>query len=206
MVLNTISQSPQIPQVRDLSGHGWLISGPWCRGDLSLVHGCRGTWMAVGGNYLPSGLWGPGWNDKKAGCSWDCPWCLPQALSMYSGCPHNSALYGSLRLWEQRFQLTFIGLSSCGQSVCLPSGELYWLKQTRTCSEPRGDQHPIGALDSRIKSVYVSLKVRQCSCLENPRDSGAWWAAIYGVTQSRTRLKWLSSSSKVHRASEMAQW
>ena len=35
----------------------------------------------------------------------------------------------------------------------------------------------------------------QCSCLENPRDSGAWWAAIYGVAQSRTRLKRLSSSS-----------
>ena len=35
----------------------------------------------------------------------------------------------------------------------------------------------------------------QCSCLENPRDGGAWWAAVYGVTQSRTRLKPLSSSS-----------
>ena len=35
----------------------------------------------------------------------------------------------------------------------------------------------------------------QCSCLENPRDRGVWWAAVYGVTQSRTRLKWLSSSS-----------
>ena len=35
----------------------------------------------------------------------------------------------------------------------------------------------------------------QCSCLENPRDRGAWWAAIDGVAQSRTRLKWLSSSS-----------
>ena len=34
----------------------------------------------------------------------------------------------------------------------------------------------------------------QCSCLENPRDGGTWWAAVYGVTQSRTRLKWLSSS------------
>ena len=30
---------------------------------------------------------------------------------------------------------------------------------------------------------------------ENPRDGGAWWAAVYGVTQSRTRMKWLSSSS-----------
>ena len=35
----------------------------------------------------------------------------------------------------------------------------------------------------------------QCSCLENPRDGGAWWAAIYGVAQSLIRLKWLSSSS-----------
>ena len=34
----------------------------------------------------------------------------------------------------------------------------------------------------------------QCSCLENPRDRGAWWAAVYGVTQSWTRLKQLSSS------------
>ena len=34
----------------------------------------------------------------------------------------------------------------------------------------------------------------QCSCLENPRDGGAWWAAIYGVAQSWTRLKRLSSS------------
>ena len=36
----------------------------------------------------------------------------------------------------------------------------------------------------------------QCSCLENPRDGGAWWAAVYGVTQSQTRLKRLSSSSR----------
>ena len=35
----------------------------------------------------------------------------------------------------------------------------------------------------------------QCSCLENPRDGGAWWAAVYGVAESRTRLKRLSSSS-----------
>ena len=35
----------------------------------------------------------------------------------------------------------------------------------------------------------------QCSCLESSRDRGAWWAAIYGVAQSRTWLKWLSSSS-----------
>ena len=37
----------------------------------------------------------------------------------------------------------------------------------------------------------------QCSCLENPRDGEAWWAAVYRVAQSRTRLKWRSSSSSI---------
>ena len=50
----------------------------------------------------------------------------------------------------------------------------------------------------------------QWSCLENPRDSGAWWAAVYGVAQSRTRLKWLSSSSSslvIHqRFSKIFKW
>ena len=35
----------------------------------------------------------------------------------------------------------------------------------------------------------------QCFCLKNPRDSGAWWAAVYGVAQNWTQLKWLSSGS-----------
>ena len=36
----------------------------------------------------------------------------------------------------------------------------------------------------------------QCSCLENSRDGGAWWAVVYGVAQSWTQVKWLSSSSR----------
>ena len=47
-----------------------------------------------------------------------------------------------------------------------------------------------------------NVKPLQCSCLENPRDGGAWWAAVYGVSQSRTRLSdfaftfnWLLPSS-----------
>ena len=42
----------------------------------------------------------------------------------------------------------------------------------------------------------------QCSCLENPRDRGAWWAAVYGVAQSRTQLKRLSSSSSSSNSSK----
>ena len=48
----------------------------------------------------------------------------------------------------------------------------------------------------------------QCSCLENPMDGGAWWAAISGVTQSRTQLKQLgsSSSSMLNNKNETLAW
>ena len=50
----------------------------------------------------------------------------------------------------------------------------------------------------------------QCYCLENPRDGGAWWAAVYGIAQSRTRLKRLSSSSSSRtvtwRKPELGRW
>ena len=45
----------------------------------------------------------------------------------------------------------------------------------------------------------------QCSCLENPRDGGAWWAAIYEVTQSWTWLKRLSSSNSSNRSIVFSQ-
>ena len=50
-------------------------------------------------------------------------------------------------------------------------------------------------LGSRILIGEGNGNLLQCSCLENPRDGRAWWAAVYGVAQSRTRLKRLSSSS-----------
>ena len=46
----------------------------------------------------------------------------------------------------------------------------------------------------------------QCSCLENPRDGGAWWAAVYGIAQSRIRLKRLSSSSSPKSRSIGTEW
>jgi len=46
----------------------------------------------------------------------------------------------------------------------------------------------------------------QCSCLENPRDGETWWAAVYGVTQSRTRLKRLSSSSSSNQCFGLPWW
>ena len=55
----------------------------------------------------------------------------------------------------------------------------------------------IGEGNSNPLQCYFLFFSLQCSCLENPRDGGAWWAAVYGVTQSQTRLKRLSSSSNV---------
>ena len=46
----------------------------------------------------------------------------------------------------------------------------------------------------------------QCSCLENPRDGRGWWAAVYGIAQSRTRLKRHSSSSSSRVLFQRRQW
>ena len=67
------------------------------------------------------------------------------------------------------------------------------------CS-PRGhkESDTTERLDFHISLSYIGEgngNPHQCSCLENPRDRGTWWTAIYGVTQSRTRLKRLSRSS-----------
>ena len=55
------------------------------------------------------------------------------------------------------------------------------------------------AEEAKVEWFYVEGNGNplQCSCLENQRHGGAWWAAVYGVAQSRTRLKQLSSSSSM---------
>ena len=73
-------------------------------------------------------------------------------------------------------------------------------------TEEPGGLQSMGSLrvgHDRVTSLWLSLSCigegngnpLQCSCLENPRDMGAWWVAISGVAQSRTWQKWLSSSS-----------
>ena len=57
-------------------------------------------------------------------------------------------------------------------------------------TKPRPKVHRYGSVVGEGNGTPL-----QCSCLENPRDRGAWWTAVYGVTQSWTRLKRLSSSS-----------
>ena len=74
-------------------------------------------------------------------------------------------------------------------------------------TEEPGRLQSMGSLESDMtERLHFSLSCigegngnrLQCSCLENPRDGEAWWDAAYGVAQSRTRLKRLSSSSSKH--------
>ena len=73
-------------------------------------------------------------------------------------------------------QRSLVGCSPCGRSELDTTERLHFHFSLSCIGE--GNCNPL-----------------QCSCLENPRDGGAWWAAIYGVAQSWTQLKRLSSSS-----------
>ena len=72
------------------------------------------------------------------------------------------------------------------------SSTLAW--QIPWTEEPGGLQSMGSLLCLTSLSCKGNGNPLQCSCLENPRDGGAWWAAVYGVSQSQTRLKRLSSS------------
>ena len=93
----------------------------------------------------------------------------------------------SIRLWhpspvllpgKSHGQRSLVGCSPWGREESDTTGRLHFHFSLSCTGE--GNGNPL-----------------QCSCLENPRDGGAWWAAIYGVTQSRTWLKQLSSSSSI---------
>ena len=79
---------------------------------------------------------------------------------------------------------------------------LAWGASGKPLVEPINSQHcPLSVRNDRMTSLSLSCigegngNPLQCSCLENRRDGEAWWAAVSGVAQSRTRLKRLSSSS-----------
>ena len=83
--------------------------------------------------------------------------------------PHSSTLAWKIPWMEESGRLQSMGLLRVGHN---------WATSLSLSCIGEGNDNPL-----------------QCSCLENPRDRGAWWAAVYGVAQSWTRLKRLSSSS-----------
>ena len=110
---------------------------------------------------------------------------------------------GGDRLREQGHHYTNIGalVTLSEKAMALHSSTLAW--KIPWMEEPGGPQSMGSLRVGQDSATSLSLSCigegngnpLQCSCLENPRDGGAWWAAVYGVAQSRTRLKRLSSSS-----------
>ena len=99
--------------------------------------------------------------------------------------------------------LQFLGWEDLEEGMATHSSILAW-RIPRT--EEPGRLQSMGSIESDMTErphFHFSLSCigegngnpLQCSCLENPRDRGVWWAAVYGVSQSRTGLKRLSSSS-----------
>ena len=100
-----------------------------------------------------------------------CPWVelLDHMVFLYSGFLRTSILFSKIPWMEEPGRLQSMGSLRVGHD---------WATSLSLSCIGEGNGNPL-----------------QCSCLENPRDGGALWAAIYGVAKSQTRLKQLSSSS-----------
>ena len=91
-----------------------------------------------------------------------------------------AAVYGVSQSWTQLKRLSSSSSKETGTDVI-------------NCLETIFKLLPI--VGFHFHALQKETATHSCSCLENPRDRGAWWAAVYGVSQSLTRLKRLSSSS-----------
>ena len=89
----------------------------------------------------------------------------------------------------------------------------FWVTRLAKCT--RGEPLNKAELNQTLAEEFGRVSERlgegngnplQCSCLHDPRDGEAWWAAVYGVTQNWTRLKWLSSSSGSWEAEQSWNW
>ena len=123
---------------------------------------------------------------------------------------HKGMEHKLIPLWTQRFGI-FGGSSMMRQRkqwqptpVLLPGKSHGWRSLVGCSPWGRKESDMTEQLHFHFSLLCIGEgngNSLQCSCLENPRDGGAWWAAVYGVAQSWTRLKRLSSSS-----SSMMRW
>ena len=131
-------------------------------------------------------------------CSWTpgtrAGWCTAREERRYDGVLGPCSTYGcgSFYFWGNL-------MLKSEKAVAPHSSTLAW--KIPWMEEP-GRLQPMGSLGVGHDWATSLSRVGegngnplQCSCLENPRDGGAWWAAVSGVAQSRTRLKRFSSSS-----------
>ena len=117
--------------------------------------------------------------------------CKKQVESQPKPSCENKKIFGEIYFWNRRRQwhptpVLLPGKSHGRRSLvgCSP-----WGREELDTTEQIHFHFSLSCTGERNGNPL------QCSCLENPRDRGAWWAAVYGVAQSRTRLKRLSSST-----------
>ena len=131
------------------------------------------------------------------------PWCyltISSSAIPFSSCPQSflaSRYFTVSQLFASRDQSIGVSASASVLSMNIQG----WF--------PLGLTGWISLQSKRLSRIFIYLlssietlgegngNPLQCSCLENPRDGGASWAAVYGVAQSRTRLRRLSSSSSI---------
>ena len=109
-----------------------------------------------------------------------------------------AAVHGIAKSWTRLSDFTFtFHFHALEKEMATHSSDLAW---RIPWTEGPGGLQSMGSLESNTTErlhFHFSLSCTgegngnplQCSCLENPRDWGAWWTAVYGVAQSRTRLK-----------------
>ena len=97
-------------------------------------------------------------------------------MGLESGVEKAMAPHSSTLAWKIHGQRSLVGCSSCDREELDTTEQLHFHFSLSCIGEGNGN-------------------LLQYSCLENPRDGGAWWTAVYGVAQSQTRLRRLSSSS-----------
>ena len=101
------------------------------------------------------------------------------------------------------YDVMMVSAQQCVSAVYIHIHSPSWVSLPSSPSHPLGHQRTQSWASCTIQhfplasyfthgSVYTGNPL-QCSCLENPRDRRAWWAAVYGVAQSRTRVKRLST-------------
>ena len=94
----------------------------------------------------------------------------------------------------------FYSHTKCTEDYCAPvllPGKSHGLRSLEGCTlwgREESDTTERLHFHFSLSCIEGNSNPLPCSCLENPRDGEAWWAAVYGVAQSRTWLKWLSSS------------
>ena len=186
-----ILEQTQAPHFQGIHSH--LLYLPKLHAHLELY---LGLWLGMA--WLTAAVWGRQEWGRGINCSWPHRWT------------RNWGHRPSCRCWKEVQPVELLRQVVCScfcpfKGILLP-GKFHGQRSLVGCSP--WDHWELDTTE--WLHFYFSLSCigegngnpLQCSCLENPRDEGAWWAAAYGVAQSRTRLRQLSSSIGVRKASE----